>query len=375
MSGVLVHEWLSPRGGSENVFEALSRVFPDAARYCLWNESEGRFVVDGETWLARTPLRGRKAAAVGLMPLAWRTLPSVDADWILTSSHLFAHHARFGGSGRGAPKLVYAHTPARYIWNPELDVRGDTFAARTAANMLKGLDRRRAQEPVAIAANSVFVQKRIAQAWHRESTVIHPPVDVTAFLRAPEPDERDEAALALLPETFLLGFSRFIPYKRLDLVIEAGIAADVPVVLAGAGPDEARLRSFAEERAPGRVFFVRSPGAELYRALLQRCIALVFPAVEDFGIVPVEAMAAGRPVIAPAVGGTGETIVDGSTGAFVEHWSTDELRRAVEVAAGVSPDACRTQAEKFSEAVFADRIREWVAESVDGARQPETRSA
>ncbi|MEV7800333.1 glycosyltransferase [Microbacterium foliorum] len=375
MSGVLVHEWLAPRGGSENVFEALSQVFPDAARFCLWNESEGRFVVDGETWLARTPLRGRKAAAVGLMPLAWRTLPSVEADWILTSSHLFAHHARFAGAGRSAPKLVYAHTPARYIWNPELDVRGDSFAARAAAKMLKGLDRRRAQEPIAIAANSVFVQKRIAQAWHRESTVIHPPVDVTGFLRAPEPDERDHEVLAGLPETFLLGFSRFIPYKRLDLVIEAGIAADVPVVLAGAGPDEARLRSFAEERAPGRVFFVRSPGAELYRALLQHCLALVFPAVEDFGIVPVEAMAAGRPVIAAPVGGTAETIVDGSTGAFVEHWSHDELRRAVEVAAGVSHEACRTQAKKFSEAVFADRIKEWVAESVDGARQTETRSA
>ncbi|MDN3442798.1 glycosyltransferase [Microbacterium sp. APC 3901] len=375
MSGVLVHEWLAPRGGSENVFEAMSEVFPDAARYCLWNDSEGRFEVDGETWLARTPLRGRKAAAVGLMPLAWRTLPNVEADWILASSHLFAHHARFAGAGHSAPKLVYAHTPARYIWNPELDVRGDTFAARTAAKMLKGLDRRRAQEPIAIAANSVFVQKRIAQAWHRESTVIHPPVDVTGFLRAPEPDARDEAALALLPETFLLGFSRFIPYKRLDLVIEAGVAADVPVVLAGAGPDEARLRSIAEERAPGRVFFVRSPGTELYRALLQRCIALVFPAVEDFGIVPVEAMAAGRPVIATPVGGTAETIVDGSTGAFVEHWSRDELRRAVDVAGGVSPEACRTQAKKFSEAVFADRIREWVAESVDGARLPETRSA
>ena len=375
MSGVLVHEWLAPRGGSENVFEAMSEVFPDAARYCLWNDSEGRFEVDGETWLARTPLRGRKAAAVGLMPLAWRTLPPVEADWILASSHLFAHHARFAGAAHSAPKLVYAHTPARYIWNPELDVRGDTFAARTAAKMLKGLDRRRAQEPVAIAANSVFVQKRIAQAWHRESTVIHPPVDVTGFLRAPEPDERDQAALALLPETFLLGFSRFIPYKRLDLVIEAGIAADVPVVLAGAGPDEARLRSIAEERAPGRVFFVRSPGAELYRALLQRCIALVFPAVEDFGIVPVEAMAAGRPVIATPVGGTAETIVDGSTGAFVEHWSRDDLRRAVAVAGGVSPEACRTQAKRFSEAVFADRLREWVAESVDGARLPETRSA
>ena len=120
VSGVLVHEWLAPRGGSENVFESLTRIFPDAARYCLWNDSDGRFTVDGETWLARTPLRGHKAAALPLMPLAWRTLPDVDAEWILTSSHLFAHHARFGGVARHAPKLVYAHTPARYIWTPEL---------------------------------------------------------------------------------------------------------------------------------------------------------------------------------------------------------------------------------------------------------------
>lgn len=375
MSGVLVHEWLAPRGGSENVFESLTRVFPDAARYCLWNESDGRFEVDGETWLARTPLRGRKAAALPLMPMAWRSLPAVDADWILASSHLFAHHARFSGPARGTPKLVYAHTPARYIWNPELDERGNLLVARAAASALKGLDRRRAQEPVAIAANSVFVQQRIAQAWHRDSTVIHPPVDVTSFLRDPRPDEHDQAVLDRLPDTFLLGFSRFIPYKRLDLAIQAGIAADVPVVLAGAGPEESRLRAFAEERAPGRVFFVRSPGAELYRALLRRSIALVFPAIEDFGIVPVEAMAAGRPVIANAVGGTAETIVHGRTGALVEHWSNDELRRAVETASGLSPEDCRAQGERFSEAVFADSIRAWVADSTGGAHTAEARSA
>ena len=366
MSGVLVHEWLAPRGGSENVFESLTRIFPDAARYCLWNDSDGRFTVDGETWLARTPLRGHKAAALPLMPLAWRTLPDVDAEWILTSSHLFAHHARFGGAARHAPKLVYAHTPARYIWTPELDGRGNSLPARAVAAPLKRIDRRRAQEPVAIAANSVFVQQRIAEAWHRESTVIHPPVDVVGFLRAPELDERDQETLDGLPDTFLLGFSRFIPYKRLDLAIEAGLAADVPVVLAGAGPDEERLRAFAEERAPGRVHFVRSPGQELYRALLQRCLALVFPAVEDFGIVPVEAMAAGRPVIANALGGTAETIVHGRTGALVEHWSRDELRSAVETASGASAEDCRTQGMLFSEEVFADRIRAWVDESVDG---------
>lgn len=375
MSGVLVHEWLAPRGGSENVFESLTQVFPDAARYCLWNESAGRFDVDGETWLARTPLRGHKAAAVPLMPFAWRSLPDVDADWVLASSHLFAHHARFAGAARGAPKLVYAHTPARYIWNPELDERGNSLLAKAAAAALKPLDRRRAQEPVAIAANSVFVQKRIAEAWHRESTVIHPPVDVAGFLRSPRPDEREQEVLERLPESFLLGFSRFIPYKRLELAIQAGIAADVPVVLAGAGPDEGRLRAFADEHAPGRVFFVRSPGAELYRALLHRSIALVFPAVEDFGIVPVEAMAAGRPVIAGAVGGTTETIVHGRTGALVEHWSHDELRKAVETATSTSPDDCRTQGQRFSETVFADRIRSWVAESAEGARASEKKSA
>ncbi|WP_194765123.1 glycosyltransferase [Microbacterium sp. UFMG61] len=375
MSGALVHEWLAPRGGSENVFEALTRIFPDAARYCLWNDSDGRFSVDGETWLAKTPLRRRKAAAVPLMPLAWRTLPPVDADWVLASSHLFAHHARFAGSAREAPKLVYAHTPARYIWNPELDARGDSLPARMAASALKGLDRRRAQEPVAIAANSVFVQKRIEDAWHRDCTVIHPPVDVTGFLRPAAPDQRDLDTLARLPERFLLGFSRFIPYKRLELVIDAGIAAGVPVVLAGAGPDEARLRAFADERAGGAVFFVPSPGAELYRALLQRSIALVFPAVEDFGIVPVEAMAAGRPVIANAVGGAAETIVHGRTGALVEDWSRDEMRRAVELAATLSPEACRAQAMTFSEEVFADRIRQWVADSVDGAHVPGLRRA
>lgn len=363
MSGVLVHEWLARTGGSENVFEALTRVFPDADQYCLWDESEGRFSVTGETWLARSPLRGRKAAALGLMPLAWRTLPAVEADWVLTSSHLFAHHARFAGAARNAPKLVYAHTPARYIWNPELDRRGDSLAVRLAAAALKPLDRRRAQEPIAIAANSRFVADRIATAWDRDSTVIYPPVDVLSFGSEPTPNEDDQQILAGLPSEFLLGFSRFIPYKRLDLVIEAGIAAQLPVVLAGAGPEAARLQALATERAPGLVHFVSAPSDELYRSLLRRALALVFPAVEDFGIVPVEAMAAGTPVIANAIGGAAETVVDGKTGALVEHWSRGDLKRAVEIAASASADACRSQAAQFSEQVFANRMKSWVAAS------------
>jgi len=367
VTGVLVHEWLATAGGSENVFESMTRAFPDAPLYCLWDDSGGRFAVDGETWLARTPLRGRKAAAVPFMPDAWRRMPAVDADWVLASSHLFSHHVRFRGTARDAPKLVYAHTPARYIWTPDLDGRGRSIAARTAAAFLKPLDRRRAQEATAIAANSRFVADRIAEVWHRDADVIYPPVDVAGFGAAPVVSEAERTVLDRLPSDYLLGFSRFIPYKRLELVIAAGAATGLPVVLAGAGPEEARLRTAAEELHPGRVSFVVAPGHDMHRALLRGARALVFPAVEDFGIVPVEAMAAGTPVVGSAVGGTAESIVHGETGALVQEWTPGEVREAVQLAVAASPERCRRRADEFSEPLFIDRIRGWVSRSVDGA--------
>ena len=364
MSGILVHEWLARHGGSENVFEVLSQVFPDAERFCLWNDSDGRFRGVQETVLARTPLRRSKAAALPFMPAVWRRLPKRDAEWVLCSSHLFAHHARFGGPARDAPKLVYAHTPARYIWMPELDGRGRGPVARTVSTMLRPLDRRRAAEPVAIAANSAFIAQRIADSWEREATVIHPPVDVSAFAGAPAeltPSER--ATLDGLPSEFLLGVSRFVPYKRLDRVIAAGVAAGVPVVLAGGGSDEDRLRAIAAAQGE-RVVFVRNPSPALLAELYRRALALVFPAIEDFGIMPVEAMATGTPVVASAIGGTAETVVDGVTGALVHEWTRDELERAVERAVGSEPDACSARAWEFDTSVFVHRIRGWVATQI-----------
>lgn len=361
MSGILVHEWLSPRGGSENVFEVLGEVFPDAERWCLWDESGGRFEGVEETLLARTPLRGRKAASVPFMPAAWRMLPEREADWVLCSSHLFAHHARFGGAAREAPKLVYAHTPARYVWTPELDGRGSGVAARAVSALLKPVDRRRATEPVAIAANSAFVAERIARVWDREATVIHPPIDVSRFAAAAATDET-EAVLAGLPAEYLLGVSRFVPYKRLELVIDAGVAAGLPVVLAGGGADEDRLRDHAAERGHP-VTFVHDPSFALLAALYRGALALVFPAVEDFGIMPVEAMATGTPVIAHAVGGATESVVDGVTGALVADWSSPkELADAVARAVSAGRDACVRRALEFDRPVFEARIAAWVAE-------------
>lgn len=359
MPGLIVHEWLEASGGSENVFETLVDIFPDAGRVCLWNDSGGRFADVDETILARTPLRRSKALALPLMPAVWRSLPERDADWVLTSSHVFAHHARFGGPARDVPKLVYAHTPARYVWVPELDRRGDSLAARAVSAALKPLDRRRAAEATAIAANSRYIAARIADKWDREAEVIYPPVEVGAFA-APlllTPDE--QRMLDALPTDFLLGVSRFVPYKRLDAVIDAGVAAGMPVVLAGAGPEEAKLREKGAS-AGIPVIMLHQPSFSLLRALYRRASALVFAPVEDFGIVPVEAMASGTPVIANAVGGASESVVEGVTGAHVATWDRDELRDAVERALAARPADCVERAADFDTAAFSSRIRSFV---------------
>ncbi len=371
MSGVLVHEWLQSNGGSENVFDVLTTAFPDAARVCMWNDSDGRFTDIDETVLARTPLRRSKVAALPFMPFVWRNLPAREADWILCSSHVFAHHARFAGPARDAPKLVYAHTPARYVWVPELDDRGASLAARAASSILKPLDRKRAGEAVAIAANSHFVAARVADKWGRDADVIYPPVDVGTFMQEqPVLDAADQAVLDSLPADFLLGVSRFVPYKRLEAVIDAGIAADEPVVLAGAGPDEARLRELARQH-PGAVSFVDRPSLPLLRVLYRRARALVFAPIEDFGIVPVEAMASGTPVIANAVGGAAESVLDGKTGALVHTWEPDELREALERADRVRAEDCVARAREFDTQVFIDKMRAWVPLHVDAAAPPD----
>jgi glycosyltransferase involved in cell wall biosynthesis len=366
MAGVLIHEWIATAGGSENVLEAMSKVYPDADILCLWNDSSGRFAPERvyESWLAKSPLRRSKALALPFMPATWRRLHDRGYDWALISSHLFAHHARFGGTGAEIPRFVYVHTPARYIWTPELDMRGNGIVAQTAARVLKPLDRRRAGETARFAANSRFVQSRIADAWQVESRVIHPPVDVTQIQSGGPWRDRlsaeDEAVLQSLPPDFLLGASRFIPYKRLDTVIRAGELTGRPVVLAGRGSEYERLRALAAASSVP-VHFVIAPTRELLYALYEAAALYVFPAIEDFGIMPVEAMAAGAPVLAQAVGGASESVVSGSTGATTTFESDSDIRRAVDVALSTRRDSRQEHARLFAAERFADEIEAWVA--------------
>lgn len=360
--GVLVHEWLSHRGGSENVFEKLMDFFPNAEKYCLWNESHGRFTDVGETFLGKSPLRGNKMLSAPFMPLAWRKLPRIEADWILVSSHLFAHHARFSGPARDAPKLVYAHSPARYLWYPEVDSRGTSHPIfKPIVQALKKIDSNRALEHTSIAANSHYVAARIEKVWGRETRVIYPPVDIDAFSFLSEPiDPSEHALLTLLPNDFILGVSRFIDYKRMDLVIEAGRATGIPVVLAGDGPNRPLLEKYAHERHPGQVRFVINPSTNLLGVLYHRALALIFPAIEDFGIVPVEAMASGTPVIVNSLGGASESVINGVTGIHLTDWSGPSLREAMAIAGTLNPNDCRARAVFFGSTRFKSQISDWV---------------
>lgn len=366
MAGLLVHEWIEKSGGAERVLDAMATAFPDAGIRSLWDDTHGGRYPGrelGETWLSRTPLRRHKALALPLAAPTWRMLSAPDdVEWMLISSHLFAHHARI--PRRDVPKYVYAHTPARYIWNPELDERGDSLGVRAVAPLFRRIDRVRAQEATAVAANSAFVRERIRRAWDRDAEVIHPPVAVDHILsrsdwRAGVTVDAERQVLDALPEVFVLGASRFVRYKSLDKVIEAAERAGVSAVIAGSGPDEARLRA-AAAAASVPVTFVISPSDPLLYSLMQRSAAFVFPVVEDFGIMPVEAQATGTPVVTGPIGGQLEAYVDGTSGVAAASTDSIDLAAAISSAIDLPRFDARATVSSFDESTFVMRIQSFI---------------
>ena len=367
LSDVLVHDWIEKNGGAEKVLDSLVDAFPAARVLTLWNDAPGRYrsgkVI--ESPLARTPLRGRKALSAPMQTLMWRgaMLGRGEIDRIIVSSHLFAHHIGKATLGATIPKFVYVHTPARYIWEPDLDARGNHPIVRAASTLLRPLDRFRASEATSLAANSEFVRNRIQRCWGVDAQVIHPPVATNRVQSQKDwlnvVDDTEAEVLQKLPTEFLLGASRFVEYKRLDLVIKAGEIADMPVVLAGAGPDLDRLLHIAKE-ATVPVTFIQNPSDAALYALYQKARAYIFPAVEDFGIMPVEAMAAGCPVLCNVAGGAGESVMLANIGERADFTDVTDIKFKLErlLKSGERVDSALMNV--FAPERFQERVRTWV---------------
>ncbi len=357
----VVHEWITQRAGSEKTFEQLAATLPGADLFAL-THSDGVAIETGgrpitTTTLDRIPLlRDHRALALPLMPLAWRVASNERYDTVITSSHACA---KGFGPARAALHLCYCHAPMRYAWNSAIDGRtsGSIDLLAPARNVMRRWDHNSANWVDSFAANSTAVAERIANYYGREARVIAPPVEVEFFSDAPR-----------RKRSHLLAFSRFISYKRLDIAIGVSGRLDIPLVIAGFGPDEHRLRASAERFAPGLVTFAIRPDQHQLRELYANSLALIFPAHEDFGIIPIEAQAAGCPVVGLSRGGSLDTVKHGVSGILIEDQTIEAFADATARLLDNPPEpwACQRNAVNFGEHRFRREIREWLADARRG---------
>ncbi len=266
----------------------------------------------------------------------------------------------------GARHICYCHSPARYLWDLSDDYahgaggRVRTLGLRAMRQPFQRWDRRTADRVDVFVANSRFTAERIRRCYGRDSRVIHPPVRTDTFTPG-DGGVRDNALLVV---------SALEPYKRVDLVIDAANRAKIPLTVAG---DGSQRRALAERAGPTVTMLGRVSDDELI-GLYRRARAMVFPQCEDFGITAVEAQACGCPVIAFGAGGAVETVTP-STGVLFDEQTVESLLSAIDAfdAAGIDPADCRANAERFSEAVFDQRMRAIVDECAPGGRTPPPR--
>jgi len=358
----VVHEWLTIPGGSEQVVCAILGLLPQAEVFTsIYDPSPWPQILTERpvhaSFLNRVPGASRRYTyLLPLMDAAFRSFDLAGFDLVISSNHACAKNVR---TPPGAVHVCYCHTPMRYAWDPAF-LAGEAIG-RLPRRMLpigtawlRHVDRRRAAGPDVFVANSSFVAGRIMQAYGRPSHVIHPPVEIARLMSA----ERD-------PGDAYLVFGRLVPYKRADVAIEACARLGRKLIVAGTGRDLDRLRRIA----PPSTEFAGHVPEDRMGELFARSRALLFPGVEDFGMVPVEAQAAGAPVIAYGVGGVLDSVIDGRTGVLYDDGSVDGLCRAMLRFESLTLDQAdlRSNAARFGPDQFAASFARLLAEVANRA--------
>jgi len=343
-------------GGAERVAAAMHESFPSAPMYAtvalphrLPHQLRGADIRTSA--MQRLPgIEKSFRHYFMLYPFAIENFDLSSYDLIFSSSSGYAKGVR---RGKNAVHVCYCHTPMRWVWRYEDYVNRERLGgvARSLLPMcvwgLKKWDMRAAQQPSHYIANSKIVARRIKQIYGREATVIPPPIEVNRFQPSNVIDD------------YYLILSRLVPYKRIDLAIEACNRMNRRLLIIGNGPDRARLEKLA---GPLTEFLGLQTDSQVNH-YLSRCQALLFPGEEDFGMAPLEANAAGRPVIAYNGGGAVETVVRGKTGVFFDEPNGASMAAAIEEFESYTwrQSELRKHAEKFDTSVFAFRVLKFLS--------------
>lgn len=358
----IIHDWLVVYAGAEKVLEELIKVYPDADLFSIVDfipTGKRDFIANKKvttSFIQKLPFAKKKYRNyLPLMPLAVEQFDLSAYDLIISSSHAVAKSVI---TGPDQLHISYVHSPIRYAWDLQhqylkesgLDKGLKGWLTRYLLHRIRKWDVGTANRVDRMIANSSFIKRRIEKVYRRESIVIHPPVSVDEFVLCEEKSD------------FYLTASRMVPYKKMDLIIQAfKQMPDKHLKVIGDGPDFEKLQKLAANSS--NIELLGYQPFDVLKSSMQKAQAFVFAAEEDFGIIPVEAMACGTPVIAYGKGGILDTVIDQKTGILFKEQTPDSLIKAVSEfeAHSFSYKDIRKHALGFSQENFQQAIKQYVA--------------
>ncbi|RPI66321.1 MAG: glycosyltransferase family 4 protein [Ignavibacteriales bacterium] len=364
MKTALIHDWLVNYSGSERCLESFVNIWKDADVFTLvdfLNHEERNTILKGKhartSFIQKLPFAEKHHRQyLPLFPLAIEQFDLKNYNVILSSSHAVAKGVLVNPDQL---HITYCHTPMRYAWDlyhqylreSNLEKGIKAFFVKRALHRLRIWDVISSGRVNYFVANSKYIARRIEKIYNRKADVIYPPVDVDTF------------TFKESKENYYLTASRFVPYKRVDLIVEAfSKMPDKKLLVIGDGPQESRIKSLAGKN----IEFIGYQPPENLRQYMQDAKAFVFAAEEDFGIVVVEAMACGTPVIALGIGGTAETVINDVTGVHIKEQSAagiiDAVNRFEDVKDKFDLKKIRMHSEQFSRQIFERNISDYVSQ-------------
>jgi glycosyltransferase involved in cell wall biosynthesis len=357
----LVHDWLTGMRGGEKCLEVMCELFPDAPIYTLLHVKGAMSpMIESKTihtsFLQRFPFVEQKYRMyLPLFPFAIEAFDFSAYDLLISTSHCVAKGAK---PRSNALHVCYCFTPMRYVYEmyDEYFGKGQAgiatrMAMKIAAPLLRAWDKKTAGRVHHFVAISEHVRQRILRHYGREAEIIFPPVDTARF----QASRKDEGYYVIV--------SALVPYKKVDLAVKAFNKIGARLIIVGKGPDEEKLRRIAKPN----VEFAGWKSDDELASLYAGCTALVFPGEEDFGIVPLEAMASGKAVIAYGKGGALETLQDGISGVFFYEQTVEALESAVSKAVQMrfDPEKIRNRALQFSRGIYKDAMKQFIEEKIE----------